>query len=145
MRQEGSRRSDTSDARLPETIGAATQKIGGAKRDATWTRHKITAVSQTQIFNGAIDPHVNHSFFAIAWSVTVTALIYKLALIRRKKIFSRLCVCGCGAPVKAGRTLAKPACRKRMQRRRDRAQKNSPTKPKPIPEPDLFTGKITIF
>jgi DNA (cytosine-5)-methyltransferase 1 len=33
----------------------------------------------------------------------------------------RVCVCHCGRPVKAGQTLATPACRKRMQRRRDAA------------------------
>jgi DNA (cytosine-5)-methyltransferase 1 len=31
----------------------------------------------------------------------------------------RVCVCQCGRPVRAGQTLATPACRKRMQRRRD--------------------------
>lgn len=33
----------------------------------------------------------------------------------------QLCVCDCGRPVKPGQTLATPACRKRMQRRRDAA------------------------
>lgn len=34
---------------------------------------------------------------------------------------SRLCICHCGREVKAGQTMATPACRKRMQRRRDAA------------------------
>jgi DNA (cytosine-5)-methyltransferase 1 len=33
----------------------------------------------------------------------------------------RVCICDCGRPVPSGRTLATPACRKRMQRRRDAA------------------------
>ena len=33
----------------------------------------------------------------------------------------RVCVCECGREVPAGKTLATPACRKRMQRRRDSA------------------------
>lgn len=38
----------------------------------------------------------------------------------------RLCVCQCGRPVGNRRTLATPACRKRMQRRRDRAEPVTP-------------------
>jgi DNA (cytosine-5)-methyltransferase 1 len=33
----------------------------------------------------------------------------------------QLCICGCARPVHAGQTMATPACRKRMQRRRDSA------------------------
>lgn len=47
-----------------------------------------------------------------AWSVTTE--------------ISRVCVCQCGREVQAGRTLATPACRKRMQRKRDAAIVTSP-------------------
>ena len=33
----------------------------------------------------------------------------------------RLCICGCGRAVGGSQVMAKPACRKRMQRRRDRS------------------------
>lgn len=36
--------------------------------------------------------------------------------------FSRVCVCGCGRPVRPGQTQATPACRKRIQRERDAAR-----------------------
>lgn len=41
------------------------------------------------------------------------------AVARRTGELLRLCVCQCGRPVPAGRTLAEAGCRKRMQRRRD--------------------------
>lgn len=37
----------------------------------------------------------------------------------------RLCVCGCARTVRDGQTMATPACRKRMQRRRDAAGNTS--------------------
>lgn len=44
----------------------------------------------------------------------------------RTVTIQRLCVCQCGRPVKAGQTLATPACRKRMQRKRDAAGVTEP-------------------
>ena len=41
------------------------------------------------------------------------------AVARRTGEIVRLCVCQCGRPVAAGRTLAAAGCRKRMQRKRD--------------------------
>ena len=43
------------------------------------------------------------------------------AVRARRGEMVRLCLCACGRPVKAGRTLATPACRKRVQRERDAA------------------------
>lgn len=47
-----------------------------------------------------------------AWSVT--------------KTLSRVCICHCGRPVPAGKTLATAGCRKRMQRTRDAAGVSEP-------------------
>lgn len=40
--------------------------------------------------------------------------------------WARVCVCGCGRPVRDGQTQAEAQCRKRMQRRRDRAGVTGP-------------------
>ena len=40
--------------------------------------------------------------------------------------WQRVCVCGCGRAVTAGKTQATPACRKRMQRKRDAAGVTGP-------------------
>ena len=45
---------------------------------------------------------------------------------RQDTPFSRVCICNCGRPVRAGQTLATAACRKRMQRKRDAAASNIP-------------------
>lgn len=49
-----------------------------------------------------------------------------LAINTRTVTLKRLCVCDCGRPVASGRTLATPACRKRMQRKRDDAGVSEP-------------------
>lgn len=49
---------------------------------------------------------------------------------------TQLCVCGCARPVPAGRTLATPACRKRMERRRRDAAGVTVTGP--VTESSLF-------
>jgi DNA (cytosine-5)-methyltransferase 1 len=55
------------------------------------------------------------------------ARVVARAIVRRPVTMPvRVCVCHCGRPVKAGQTLATPACRKRMQRRRDASSVTGP-------------------
>ena len=54
------------------------------------------------------------------------ARVIATAIQRRPVTPVRVCVCECGRPAPSGRTLATPACRKRMQRRRDAAGVTSP-------------------
>lgn len=53
--------------------------------------------------------------------IPMARVIARSVLARQDTRWTRVCVCHCGRPVTSGRTLATPACRKRMQRRRDTA------------------------
>jgi hypothetical protein len=61
------------------------------------------------------------------------------AAVSRRAVteWTRLCVCDCGRPVRAGQTMATPACRKRMQRARDAAGVTKPGSVTPAMSPLL--------
>lgn len=58
------------------------------------------------------------------------------AIRDRGVTLARVCVCGCGREVPAGRTLATAACRKRMQRTRDAVG---------VTGPGMVTPGLTLF
>ncbi|MCU0783200.1 MAG: DNA cytosine methyltransferase [Verrucomicrobia bacterium] len=65
-------------------------------------------------------------YAAVGNGVPVTMARVMATAIHRRGVtaWTRLCVCECGRPVRRGQTLATPACRKRMQRRRDASGRN---------------------